>query len=50
MLLAVADGDGDVPQADPTYVRGASLAWIIHEHFCLINSATFSCIFILLGR
>ncbi len=26
------------------------LAWIIHEHFCLISSAIFSCIFILLGR
>ncbi len=26
------------------------LAWIIHEHFCLISSATSSCIFILLGR
>ena len=23
------------------------LAWIIHEHFCLISSATSSCIFIL---
>jgi len=26
------------------------LAWIIHEHFCLISSATSSCTFILLGR
>jgi len=26
------------------------LAWIIHEHFCLISSATFSCVFILLGH
>jgi hypothetical protein len=33
-------------------VQGAAapLAWIIHEHFCLISSATSSCIFILLGR
>ncbi len=30
--------------------RANNLAWIIHEHFCLISSATSSCIFILLGR
>ncbi len=26
------------------------LAWIIHEHFCLISAVTSSCVFILLGR
>ncbi len=35
----------------PRLVRDRQLlAWIIHEHFCLISSATSSCIFILLGR
>jgi len=41
------DADGAVVRV--TRQEGA-LAWIIHEHFCLISSATSSCIFILLGR
>jgi len=36
--------------ASVTVGSRSELAWIIHEHFCLISSAIFSCIFILLGR
>jgi hypothetical protein len=42
--------DGRVVMASPASARHQYLAWIIHEHFCLISSATFSCVFILLGH
>ena len=54
--------DNQLPHGDSQIVRGrvrderhlpgfrSHLAWIIHEHFCLISSAIFSCTFILLGR
>ncbi len=41
-------GDGEAALLDIGVA--VALAWIIHEHFCLISSATSSCIFILLGR